>query len=175
MGGWDGLALCAALVVPPTPSAREATAGKDTRTTLRSNIERNGERKALAGALEGAMRRLERPACHRIFEDFQDASGRSLQEGLDAIGQDGPSFLREWVYFADGRQQPRCDEAGVVAVTYPGSRAVWICGRRFQWEQWRDPGHAEVVLIHEALHVLGLGEDPPTSAAITRQVLARCQ
>jgi len=29
-------------------------------------------------------------------------------------------------------------------------------------------------MIHEALHTLGLGENPPTSAEITERVLARC-
>jgi hypothetical protein len=30
-----------------------------------------------------------------------------------------------------------------------------------------------LIVIHEFLHTLGLGENPPTSAAITAQVLAR--
>jgi hypothetical protein len=32
----------------------------------------------------------------------------------------------------------------------------------------------ELVLIHELLHSLGLGENPPSSAEITRQVTKRC-
>jgi hypothetical protein len=32
----------------------------------------------------------------------------------------------------------------------------------------------EAILIHEALHTLGLAENPPTSFEITRQVLGRC-
>ena len=33
----------------------------------------------------------------------------------------------------------------------------------------------EAVLIHELLHSLGLGENPPDSAAITDRVMARCE
>ena len=32
----------------------------------------------------------------------------------------------------------------------------------------------EILLIHELLHSLGLGENPPTSAQITNTVMARC-
>jgi len=33
---------------------------------------------------------------------------------------------------------------------------------------------AEAVIIHETLHSLGLGENPPTSDEITRRVFSRC-
>ena len=32
----------------------------------------------------------------------------------------------------------------------------------------------EAILIHEALHSLGLGEDPPSSDYITERIRARC-
>jgi hypothetical protein len=32
----------------------------------------------------------------------------------------------------------------------------------------------EILLIHEFLHTLGLGENPPTSDAITQRVAVRC-
>jgi hypothetical protein len=34
---------------------------------------------------------------------------------------------------------------------------------------------AEATVIHEALHTLGLGENPPTSREITAGVLKRCR
>jgi hypothetical protein len=37
-----------------------------------------------------------------------------------------------------------------------------------------DPAGVEMIVIHELLHVLGLGENPPTSEAITARVVARC-
>ena len=39
----------------------------------------------------------------------------------------------------------------------------------------RNLGLVEAVLIHEELHSLGLGENPPTSEEITTRVLAGCQ
>jgi hypothetical protein len=38
----------------------------------------------------------------------------------------------------------------------------------------RNSRHAEALLIHEMLHSLGLGENPPTSHQITARVRARC-
>lgn len=174
MRGFGRLGLCAGLSLLSTSSSWPVRVLAAEQARVRTSLEREGEREALRRAVAGAARRLERPGCQRIFRDFTDASGRSLQEGLDATGQSGASFLHDWVFFADGREEPRCAQRWVLAFTQPGSRAVWICGRRFSREQWQAPGHAEVVLIHETLHVLGLGEDPPTSAEISRQVHARC-
>jgi len=36
------------------------------------------------------------------------------------------------------------------------------------------PFYAEAVIIHETLHSLGLGENPPTSDEITWRVFSRC-
>jgi hypothetical protein len=141
---------------------------------LRTSLTSDWQRRALRHALAGAARRLERPRCQRLFSDFKDQSGVALQEALDAVGQTGSGFLQGWIYFADGRSQPRCADPRVLAMTQPGSRSVWICGSQFLREYRRAPGEAEVVLIHETLHALGLGEDPPTSAEISRQVVARC-
>ena len=39
-----------------------------------------------------------------------------------------------------------------------------------------EPGEsAEAALIHESLHSLGLGENPPTSSEITSRVISRCR
>lgn len=35
--------------------------------------------------------------------------------------------------------------------------------------------HAEAIVIHEMLHSLGLGENPPTSDYITSRVMERCR
>jgi hypothetical protein len=37
-----------------------------------------------------------------------------------------------------------------------------------------DPSLAAALIIHEELHSLGLGEDPPTSKEITAKVIERC-
>jgi hypothetical protein len=38
----------------------------------------------------------------------------------------------------------------------------------------RDSSTSEILIIHEVLHTLGLGENPPPSADITARVMARC-
>lgn len=60
------------------------------------------------------------------------------------------------------------------AVTQPGSRIVLVCTTQFTKLSGRKPRLAAAVLIHEQLHALGLGENPPTSSEITARVLMRC-
>jgi len=38
----------------------------------------------------------------------------------------------------------------------------------------KNPSLTEAFLIHEELHSLGLGENPPSPKAITGRVLAKC-
>jgi hypothetical protein len=38
-----------------------------------------------------------------------------------------------------------------------------------------NPTLAEAMVIHEMLHTLGLGENPPTTFEITDRVMARCR
>lgn len=128
---------------------------------------------AVERAVAGAVRRLERPECLRIFADFRDRSGVSLRDRLDAQGVAAPEYLRRLV-FTDGFGHRSCREGDALALTAPGSRVVHICGPRFQQAQARRPGTGEIVVLHEALHTLGLGENPPLSLEITRQVEARC-
>jgi hypothetical protein len=40
--------------------------------------------------------------------------------------------------------------------------------------QRRNPDLAAVIIVHEALHSLGLEENPPSSGEITAAVAARC-
>ena len=128
---------------------------------------------AVERAVEGAARRLENPECRRIFTDFRDGSGVALRERLEAQGVAAPDYLRRLV-FTDGFGHRSCREGGALALTAPGSRVVYICGPRFQQAQARRAATGEVVVLHEALHTLGLGENPPDSQTITRQVEARC-
>ena len=59
-------------------------------------------------------------------------------------------------------------------MTQPGSRAIFICSAWFRQAFELNPRKVEAVIIHESLHSLGLGENPPRSQAITAQVMARC-
>jgi hypothetical protein len=128
---------------------------------------------SVRAAREGALRRLARPRCRAVFADFRDGQGRLLYERLLEVGQSGRHYFASLPFF-DGTDAPTCFEARAIAFTSPGQRQVMICGRAFHHARQTEPRFSEAVLIHEALHTLGLGEDPPSSREITRQVLKRC-
>jgi len=50
---------------------------------------------------------------------------------------------------------------------------IYVCGTRFT-DRFARRIAGEILLIHELLHALGLGENPPTSAHITDAVRIRC-
>src|SRR6185312_1346299 len=106
----------------------------------------------------------------------RDASGQTLQEKLDALGETGQSYL-SLVFFYEGSELPGCRSSkgqDISAMTTPGSRAVFICRANFSAERRPKPFQPEAVIIHETLHSLGLGENPPTSDEITWRVFSRC-
>lgn len=128
---------------------------------------------AVERALAGATLRLASPECRRIFTDFRDASGAPLQERLDRMGLAAPDYL-SLIVFADGHGHRACHGSDTMAITAPGSRVVRVCGPRFSQAHARSPERAELVVLHEVLHTLGLGENPPDSLEITRRVAYRC-
>jgi hypothetical protein len=128
---------------------------------------------AILMAREGAARRLSQPRCAQIFGEFADEAGRPLQEKLDAFRLTATEYL-SLVYFGDGLDHGRCEDSGVLAVATPGSRRVSVCSR-FARTYRSDPSWGEVVVIHETLHTLGLGENPPSSSEISARVVAYCQ
>jgi hypothetical protein len=140
--------------------------------TFRIRIRRPALADSVQRALRGAARRLQSPSCAAVFKEFTDSQGRTLQANLDSLEQTGAEYLGQ-IGFYDGLAQSPCSRERTLAVTTTGSRAVWVCPQ-FAFAQKRDPGLAEVTLLHEALHSLGLGEDPPSAADITARVVARC-
>ena len=58
-------------------------------------------------------------------------------------------------------------------MTLPGSKVVYVCPEQFR-KVSRQPRKAQATVIHELLHTLGLGENPPSSREITRRVIERC-
>lgn len=128
---------------------------------------------AVERALAGAAQRLESAECRRIFADFHDRSGTPLQDRLDALGLEAPDYL-SFIVFANGAGSRSCHGTDIMAVTAPRGRVVFVCGPRFAAAEARNRQRAELVLLHEALHTLGLGENPPDSLEITRRVAARC-
>src|SRR5262249_5825028 len=127
----------------------------------------------LGQAVRGAHRRLADPGCQEIFSDFIGSSGLPLQNVLDARGATGQSNL-ESLYFYDGGEARGCRAPGVLAFTEPGSRVVYVCNRWFREAFATNPSKVEAVVIHESLHALGLGENPPRSQDITARVMERC-
>lgn len=166
------LAAVAALLLSAGPAMPQDEAPGRLRAP-RSLIRHKGARAAVSRAAEAAARRLERPECAAVLSDFADPAGRPLEERLQALGQTGADYFRSIVY-TDGAGLTRCDDQGLVALTVPGSRVVFVCGRQFTRVEFQSPLSAQVVLIHEALHSLGLEENPPTPRQITDRVLARC-
>jgi hypothetical protein len=124
-------------------------------------------------AFTRALRKLAHTGCQRIFTDFHDPKGRPLQGHLDSLGRTAPDFLRI-LRFANGDHADFCQPRGVLAATTPLSHVIFLCGARFFEKEHRDPEFAASLVIHEMLHSLGLGENPPTSLEITSRVIERC-
>ena len=126
----------------------------------------------LRRALAEASRRLAAPGCQAVLTEFQDQRGRPLADNLAALNLTITRYLR-MIVFVEGDEDRRCSTA--VAFTAAGNRVVFICPRmllRTSRENWE---HLVAALIHEVLHTLGLGEDPPSSTEITRTVRRLCR
>jgi hypothetical protein len=154
------LAACPALGASPDPV---------TNVRLKCPQQRRWVSKALAEAAES----LSRPECGRVLSELRDQNGRPLQENLDATGLDARAYMLGKIFFYDGASEGVCRSSRAVAVTEPGIRVVKLCPR-FSRLRGR-PDHVRALLIHEALHTLGLGENPPSSASITDEVLRHCR
>ena len=125
-------------------------------------------------ALVLAAHLLTKPECQEVLTDFRDGRGRTLQENLDEWDLTPPGYL-ERIRFTPGRDANLCNNSRVLASTSPGSRIVFVCGMQFQSLQLHDQRSSAYTLIHEMLHTLGLGENPPASREITERVRARCR
>jgi hypothetical protein len=86
---------------------------------------------------------------------------------------DPAQYLRI-VPFVDGTGEHLCHREEVMLVSTPNVPRVIVCPRFAEVERHR-PEAAPIMVIHEVLHTLGLGENPPTSTEITRRVEARCR
>jgi hypothetical protein len=122
-------------------------------------------------ALDDASRVLGEARCRLLLEEFRDDKGRPLSDRLAILGLDVQRYL-DFVVFEDGQQYVQCGDT--FAYTQPGSRVVYLCVRSIERE-WRQNRWVLVVnLIHEVLHTLGLGENPPSSGEITERVRRQC-
>lgn len=137
--------------------------------------------RVLERARAGAALKLRKLECQKLLTDFKDAEGHTLQYTLEKRGLSAAEYLQT-LAFVDGSRTRSCRQgAWVLLVARPGFGSVGVCpvdGRPFESRlgqvQLRNPALAESIVIHEMLHTLGLGEDPPTSEEITRRVRLRC-
>ncbi len=120
-----------------------------------------------------ASRKLDDARCLLVLTDFSDASGRPLVERLQETGLGAREFF-ERLDFRSGRHESTCQRSRVDAFVHLGRRTVFVCPDGCFGFGRPDVGHASNVLIHEMLHTLGLGENPPTSLEITSRVAERC-
>jgi len=162
---WAGGASIAAAVLTLAPAAAQAD------DTANVRLVHVVEKATVARALDGAARKLALPECQALLDEFKDPSGRPLRDALQVSGRSAPEYLGG-VFFYDA--PPALCRTSSLAVTQPGSRAILVCGSRFVRQVGRDPRHAEATLIHEVLHSLGLGENPPSPDYITERIEARC-
>ena len=133
--------------------------------------------RAVGSARTGALQRLESQECRKVFTEFTDPEGRTLQQNLEEWTASPAEYIG-LIPFVDGSSQALCRKTKTALVASPGVRRVFVC-RTFAELQLRQPGVAESMVIHEILHTLGLGEAPqpgaPTSIEITQRVEARCR
>ena len=129
-------------------------------------------RRATIAALESASALLADADCRKILTDFDDGNGQSLADRLSSVAVDVHVYLT-MVTFIDDSRHKRC-ASGVLVFTAPGSRVVRVCAEELKRIYAQQPDYVVATVIHEILHTLGLGEDPPSSREITARVLARC-
>ena len=129
---------------------------------------------ALESAARGARDRLEREECRQVLSDFRDSAGVTVEERLEALGETPRSYLAT-ITFHEGLDTRRCKDAATLAFSIVGNRHVYLCAPQF-WQAYRsNPSRVETTLIHEMMHTLGLGENPPTPMEIDARVLKRCR
>jgi hypothetical protein len=172
-----GLATCVALLaLAPTRSA----IGADARSVFDRPLGAF-DASAVERAKAGAARWLEKPECLKVLTEFTDGEGRTLDLTLETWGMSAVEYVLT-LPFRDGAAIPRCRHARIELVTHVGLRQIYVCpvgvgalNSRFAQTQVQTPALAEAMVIHEMLHTLGLGENPPSSIEITQRVRTRCR
>jgi hypothetical protein len=177
-GGAAGAPVLATPVWTPAPPSAPAGAAPSSPPTTpggwpRLRIADPVGRHAARNALDLAWERLARADCARVASAFTDHAGHSLDDRLRALAMDLQTYLT-MVVFIDGSRESPC-VTGVFGFTVPGHRVVRICIDELKRTWQQDPEHTAASFIHEMLHTLGLGENPPSPAEITRLVLAGCR
>lgn len=128
--------------------------------------------RAVNAVVPRAAEKLRNERCQQVLSEFRDGNGKTLKENLEARGE-SPSGYLQWLIFVNAAEEGFCVRESRVAATNPGDRIIRLCSP-FRTVALSDPSHAANLVIHEELHSLGLGENPPSSSEITRRVIERC-
>ena len=139
MGRTAGVLLAVLVMGGIDADLRPLAAGQGAR--YRRLVGVKGEDLEVKWAVLGAQRRLAGAPCRKVFEDFTDASGRTLQQNLDALDLTPADYLDQIVFY-DGIDLGACRSQHVIAVTMPGSRAVFVCGWSFSSRRATTPSSA---------------------------------
>jgi hypothetical protein len=125
-------------------------------------------------AVEGARSRLRVAACEGLVDEFKDPLGVPLRTRLEDQRTTLDARLQA-IRFVDASESAQCRSAASLAFAVRDSLVVYVCPRVMARAQLREPARVQAVVIHELLHTIGLGENPPTSSHITARVEARCR
>lgn len=123
-------------------------------------------------ARDGAMRRLRVLECQELLHEFHDQEGHPLARRLESFAVPPDRYLA-MIPLLDGRKRPLCKTGHTQLLATRGVARVLVC-EPFLQTVFRERESAELHLIHEMLHTLGLGESPPTSQEIAQRVKRRC-
>jgi len=130
---------------------------------------------ALAAARGSARGRLMRPGCRMILSSYTDSAGRTLKENLEALDMKAESLLGGLSFQPAPAGSRACAAPSNVFFTTPGSRVVFVCGSRPEALQASEPRLLTALVLHEMLHSIGLGENPPSPSQITARVMEWCR
>jgi hypothetical protein len=166
---WRRILVATAMAVSAIPEV--ASAQVQVPTVMITNVT---TRYAVARAIDGALKRLNSESCRQVLDEFATDSGTTLRTVLDRSNVTAPEFLSR-LRFADGNGTSQCmRNQEIAAFTVPGNRVVFVCSSTFGVQFPQQMKAAEMIIIHEMLHAVGLGENPPTSRDITARVTKRC-
>ena len=129
---------------------------------------------AFVGVSGHARKLLEKASCGKVFEEFRDSrSGLPLSARLSESGTSAAEHFSS-LRFRDGTGTALCRQANVQAHTTIGGSTVFVCPAQLFALAERDRLAASAILVHETLHTLGLGENPPLPSEITRRIVNEC-
>src|SRR5258708_2757556 len=179
MSSLRALAVVSFLVAAAPPFGRPLEAGSGPVPCFRPL--NSYDRRVVERVRARAAARLNDPQCSKLLTDFKDGGGRTLESNLRHLGVNPTRYLLQ-LSFLDGSPLPACRPLSVIMVTTPGVPRVFACpasvGRlniRLSRIEFESGFLAEAMVIHEMLHTLGLGENPPSTFEITERVRRRCR